>query len=226
MKFKTFFAFSMTDREERPYLKTSGMVEYKGQKSEAQAKQLVWRLLNRAAIAGDCDTVRFILDDGVVVVRKKKLEALALAIDHGHEAIAVMLIEAGVDVTVTDKDTKQTLLHRAALLGQAQTCQALIATKTLKTDAKTRQGSTALHCAAAAGSVATVETLLAAGASPKIKNSHGNTPLKLAILNSHPEVVTALERNGKKEQDKPQVPPPTDPLVQPETGGARITRIE
>lgn len=216
MKFKTFWNFSLTDETDREYLKTSGAFEYAGRPKNKKDSELVRLVLNRAAMIGDTGTVLYLIENGAAV-RGKQVEALPLAIDAGHQDIAVALIQAGADVSLVDKDTKQTLLHRAALKGQSRTCQALIATKNIKLDARNAQGSTPLHCAAAVGDERTIQLLVAAGACRKKKNSHANTPAHLAKLNGHLNVLKYLEKGAITATD---ALPPTDPLA------ARITRIE
>ncbi len=221
MKLKTFWKFSLSDSTtNREYLKTSGTFVYAGKPKAVKDAELVRLLMNRAAVKGDVETVRFMLDNGAVV-EGKQVEALPLAIDHGSQGVAVLLIEAGADVSLVDKDTKQTLLHRAALKAQPETCRALLQCKQgLKLDAKNAQGSTALHCAAAVGNERTVALLLGAGAKRKKKNEHANTPAHLAKLNGHLQLAALLERKDSAQQS---ALPPTDPLA---SNNGRITRIE
>lgn len=196
MKFKTFFSLSVTDRSNRPVMRTSGSFEYRTRPRDDAGAELARLLANRAATAGDQATLQFMLAHGLAV-RERHVEALPLAIDAGHEACALLLVRAGAALSLVDRDTRQTLLHRAALRGLADLCRALVAAlpraRPFKLDACDRQGSTALHCAAASGDVDTVAVLLAAGAARKAKNRHGNTPLSIAQINNHPRVVALLQ---------------------------------
>ena len=56
--------------------------------------------------------------------------------------------------------------------------------------------NTALHAAAAMGSVDMVDYLLAKGADPSIRNKDGNTPIHIAILNRKYETLRALAEFG------------------------------
>jgi ankyrin repeat protein len=199
MGFKTFFTFSLTDKEQRPVLRTVGSIEYQGRPKTKVSDELCRRLFNRAAASGDLETLRFMLANGWDA-SGRQAEALALAIDGNCESCALALIAAGADASVIDRDTKQTLLHRAALRSQADTCRALLRTRAVKIDAKNRQGSTALHCAAASGHMETIQVLLAAGASRKTKNEHKHTPLHIAQINNHPEAALLLDRKRDRER--------------------------
>lgn len=223
MKLKTFWDFALTDSTDREYLKSSGSFEYIGQAKSVKDREMVRLLMNRAAMSGDTETLRFMLEHGVAV-KGKQLEALSLAIDSGQEQCAVILVDAGADIGLVDRDTKQTLLHRAALKGQAETCRALLQRKSIKPDAKNAQGSTALHCAAAVGNERIVLLLLSAGANRKKRNDHANTPAHLAKLNGHTKLSELLEKGPKNALPPLEPKPPSDPLVN--SGATRITRIE
>jgi ankyrin repeat protein len=58
------------------------------------------------------------------------------------------------------------------------------------------RGFTLLHTEALAGNAASVETLMAYGADPRVRTRAGKTPLDLARLLGWPKVEAALSRNA------------------------------
>ena len=52
MKFKTFFSLSVTDRSNRPVMRTSGSFEYRTRPRDDAGAELARLLANRAATAG------------------------------------------------------------------------------------------------------------------------------------------------------------------------------
>lgn len=227
MKFKTFFSFSMLDKEEKPYLNTTAAIEYHGKpKSTVKADVLIQKLLNRAAVAGDCETIKFLQNSKAEQIEGLKInESLILSIENGHEGSSVALIEwigNGLSVQM-DPESKDTFIHFAALKGQAKTCAALLKNNPdFDIDVKNRNKSTALHCAVASGNLDTVRILLNSGASIKIKNSHKNTPISLAKLHNQQQILSLLENFDN--HDKIDKMPISDPLAPPSS--ERIARIE
>ena len=227
MKFKTFFSFSMLDKEEKPYLNTTAAIEYHGKaKSAIKSNVLIQKLLNRAAITGDSGTIKFLQNSKAEQIEDLKInESLLLAIENGHEESSIVLIEwigNGLSVQV-DPETKDTFLHFAALKGQTKTCAALLKINPdLDIDLKNRNKSTALHCAVASGNLDTVRILLDSGASIKIKNNHKNTPISLAKLHNRQQILSLLENFDN--HDKLEKIPMSDPLAP--LSSERISRIE
>ncbi len=204
-------------------MNTSAAIEYHGKsKSEVKPVALLQRILNRAAIIGDTETIKYLKENGGGQMSEIRVNrALEFAIENRQEDAAVTLIEWGGSSLAeeTDPESQNTFLHRAALKGMPKTCSALLLPVVHpKIDAKNRHKSTALHCAVASGSVDTVRVLLQAGASIKIKNDHKNTALTLAKLYNQEEVISCLQSNGEEEKPK------SDPLAPPSS--SRISLIE
>ena len=63
-------------------------------------------------------------------------------------------------------------------------------------NSRDRIGSTPLHCASQEGHLASVVTLLQAGADPLLPGIDGALPIHLAARNNHPEVVRILIEQG------------------------------
>lgn len=81
----------------------------------------------------------------------------------GHEHLVSELLIGGADPNLPTKDDGSTPLHLAARIGCTEIVSSLLLRGGDK-DAVDGDGSSALMCAAARGHLATVETLLAAGA--------------------------------------------------------------
>jgi ankyrin repeat protein len=228
MKFKTFFSFSMLDKEKKPYLSTSAAIEYHGKsKTEPNPNGLLQLILNRAAINGDIEMFDYMRSNGADKLSELKLqEALNLAIENSQEVSALLIINwGGSDVTShIDKVSHETFLHKAAFKGLPRVCGALLETNpSISIDAKTKDKSTALHFAVASGSLETVEFLINKGASTKIKNSHKNTAKALAIMYNYQEIIKCLEV-GKRSNFSTDPSSNMDPLA-PQSS-SRISRID
>ncbi|KIY44422.1 hypothetical protein FISHEDRAFT_51488 [Fistulina hepatica ATCC 64428] len=74
----------------------------------------------------------------------------------------------------------QTLLHLASFLGFSRLV-AFLLQRSVDTDARDRNGCTALHLTALVGSLACARALVAAGADMEIVNARGKTPIEIAV---------------------------------------------
>ncbi|MGH9318650.1 MAG: ankyrin repeat domain-containing protein [Vicinamibacteria bacterium] len=148
---------------------------------------------------------------------------LMSAVQNHRLEILVLLIEAGADPTIpatgwdNDGDNAilvaardaspwalRTLLESKArpqdrdgalLAGCAHPSVIRVALETgARVNTKGPRGETPLMCAAAAGAVESVTTLLQAGADPRAKANDGSTALGRALLAGHAEVASALKR--------------------------------
>lgn len=90
-----------------------------------------------------------------------------------------------------------TALHLAALQGQLEVAQVLLATGQCDVNAKSIEGATPLHMAAHAGHAQVVAALCRApGAAPSSPDLQGRTPLHLAAARGHLGAVTELWARG------------------------------
>src|SRR5262245_15159029 len=130
---------------------------------------LVWAVSQRRA-----DLVRAVLDAGADLHRGR-VTALSRAASLGHEAIVEMLLKAGADARVADRDSN-TPLMAAAKSGRTTVIDILIRAGA-SIDARDEVGRTALYWASARGQFSeSVYRLLAAGADPNAYTD-GGTPL-------------------------------------------------
>jgi hypothetical protein len=112
------------------------------------------------------------------------------------------LLDKGVDVDESDSEDL-TLLHHAACLGQTKIAQLLL-TRGADANARNLYGYTPLMFAAESGHVDIAKLLLAGGADvhvetsihDKSKSSATLTAMKLAMDNSHTDIVELLKQAG------------------------------
>jgi ankyrin repeat protein len=112
------------------------------------------------------------------------------AIWRGHHTLAQKLIgTADVDVNVQDEMGRRPL-HLAAERGDKVTVLSLLGKA--EVDARSKNGQTALHCAAWGGSTVVVDLLLHAGSNANIIDTDGNTAVHIAAEKGFELVVTQL----------------------------------
>ena len=106
-------------------------------------------------------------------------------------------LKAGVGVDARDEFGSSTPLHCAAIQGQKEITQILVA-KGANVNATNKAGITPLMCAVMGqGDCKEVtEILIANGANINTQDSAGRTPLHIAILNGQPNMVMLLLEKG------------------------------
>ena len=154
--------------------------------------------LNYAAISGDLDRTRKLLQSGKYDVNMKighancyTHTALHIACFYGHIDMVRMLIsEFKADVNITDSDGG-TPLHRAANRGNKDIVLALIHEFSCDVNIRGYNGETFLHKACYYGHANIVKS---AGMhiSPLVVDKDGNTPLHIASFFGHRECVEAM----------------------------------
>lgn len=150
-----------------------------------------WEALAEAVRTGDVGRVRELVTDDPELKAAHAPSgesAVLLAVYHGQDEVAQWLAEAGAPLD----------LHEAAALGLSDRVAAHLAGQPQAVDAYSFDGWTPLHLAAFFGRTATVEMLLAAGASPDLlaRNRQANLPLHAATAARRVDVVTVLLRHG------------------------------
>src|ERR1017187_8711311 len=105
--------------------------------------------LHRAVRAGDAESVRALLKQGVSVNTVDPLGGTALhdAVWAGDREIVALLIEAGADVNARHSEAGSTPLHYAIITNHVEIAEMLIA-HGADIQAPYRGGTTALHLAA------------------------------------------------------------------------------
>ncbi|GMH39987.1 hypothetical protein BSKO_07891 [Bryopsis sp. KO-2023] len=136
----------------------------------------------------------------------KKLPALHVACSMGHDEICESLLRKGADIRLPDADGNTALM--AAVTG-GNLSTVWIVTEKAKSlgltdvlDEGNNKGQTALHLACDKGNMAMVSCLLKEGADPnkpmKGRGRSGQTPLWVAALAGHADVVQALLTAGSR----------------------------
>jgi ankyrin repeat protein len=163
-------------------------------------------LISWCAYYGDVSAIRFLLSKG------ERLEALGpnlglgAAAFHGHWRLCEFVLEHGADANHADPDSSETALHAALCTATRPGCAVAIKvllaagadpnwrtrpgapTGGFMRDCRTK-GETALHRAAAFGSVDTIQLLLDAGATIDARDMNGDTPLGWASWYTRPDAV-------------------------------------
>ncbi|XP_070589307.1 ankyrin repeat domain-containing protein 6 isoform X3 [Erythrolamprus reginae] len=100
-----------------------------------------------------------------------------------------------------EKESDQTALHRATVVGNTDVISALIH-EGCALDRQDKDGNTALHEASWHGFSQSAKLLVKAGANVLARNKAGNTPLHLACQNNHSESVRVLLLGGSRTEIK------------------------
>ena len=151
-----------------------------------------------AAQNGHSDTVSILLqananpnfqaDDGVT--------PLLMAAQSGHSDTVSILLQANANPNL-QKDNGVTPLFMAAQNGHSDTVSILLQANA-DPNLQKNGGITPLYIAAKHGHSDTVSILLQANADPNLQtdDGHSGTPLMVACLKSHPQIVQLLQTNG------------------------------
>ncbi len=163
-------------------------------------------LIQRCAYYGDVSAMKFLLAHGESLASLGENFGLNAASFHGHWRLCKFLLEKGVDVNESLRDTGETALHAAlcktdrvvydrvvkVLLsrGANPNCATIpgVETGAFMRDCRTK-GETPLHRAAAFGESETINLLLDAGAIIDARDANGDTPLSWASWYTRPATI-------------------------------------
>lgn len=138
----------------------------------------------RAALAASPDLLNSASEDG--------WPPLHLASHFGHASLAAYLIAVGADPLARSTNALTNLPIHAAAAGRHAGIVALLLAAGTPSDATQQGGYTALHAAANAGDLATLEVLLKAGADPAAKAENGLDAKAFALQGGHQAIVERL----------------------------------
>jgi pectate lyase len=140
--------------------------------------------LHRAAIAGNTDIAKLLIDAGARLDSKTGgSTALHYAVEYRHEDMVRLLLDHGADVSVRDQwGQGSTPLMKARRSKDKEIVDLLQAKLT----------ETSIHWAARQGVLAKVEEFLEDGIDVNAKDSQGMTPLLLAVQRGHKDIIDLL----------------------------------
>ena len=147
--------------------------------------------LHYAALYGNAESVRILLDHGAAVNARNKSEATPLIYAAANLEKTRILVEKGADVNAQSAAGMTPLLVAVSVHGNRATVEYLIE-KGADLKAKGPQGSDALQLAAMKGETETIRLLLKKGADPKQKDQGGFTALLNAFSTTDQERVHVL----------------------------------
>jgi ankyrin repeat protein len=170
-----------------------------------------------AAIKGDKDTVKALLDKGVSPNTHdgEGRSPLTEAAYFGHTEIVKMLIEKGGDMWAKKKDGETPVTMAAGhkdivqlikksmdMIDASRAGDTKLVSELLNSgayvNAKDVDGRTALTEAAWNNHVDTVQLLLEKGGDPNAKKNDGTTPMSIAVGRGHKQIEDLLKKNGGK----------------------------
>ena len=154
--------------------------------------------LNDAARQGDIDGAKQLIVSGTNVEEidgGTDLTPLVEAALGGHKDMVLLLIENGAKPD--GRDGKGfTALHAAAHMGHVEIVQLLIEYGVNVNDQENTATVTPLHLAAERNYLDVAEALLRQGAALDLKTESGHTPVIMAVLNGHVDMVKMLREHG------------------------------
>lgn len=151
---------------------------------------------------GDAEAVRSLLKAGadpnafaVEYVEGSKQTPLVAAVVNSKVHIATLLVHAGANPKIKQRNRNWTVLHGAAHLGDYELVQSLLAAG-CDVNAQDDNGHTPLHWAAFNNSPNVVRLLIEQGAAVNVAGSDGWTPLHRAAFEGNTDVAELLVESG------------------------------
>jgi ankyrin repeat protein len=172
------------------------LINYEGLGKKGKDSETAHELLSGAASMGKIHIMQVLLDYGVKANSEdvKQDSPLFAAVVAGRSNIVKMLLERGADVNVVIPGENYTPLHLAvSAQNNALTISEMLLKHGADVNARSSDGSTALHKASLNPRPGVVELLISSGAYVNARNSSGRTPLSYA---QDPKTIKAIYKNG------------------------------
>jgi ankyrin repeat protein len=164
----------------------------------SMSQQLNQKFLYAAALGRTDEVKRYIAQGLDLNTRNTNGDlVLGIAAVYGHRGVIAALLDAGADVNAADLNG--TALHRAAANGNLDIVKLLIERKAdvnVKMPFGRHKGATPLFDAARSGNGELVRYLLARSATADAPTENGVTPLMIASMEGHADVIDALVGSG------------------------------
>ena len=153
--------------------------------------------LKLAAATGAASTVALLLSKGAKVDTRDKngFTPLLFAAQKGHTEVCELLLANGSDLEERMSDSLDSALHLAAGYSHQSLLQLLLSYKA-NVNSRNKIESTPLTAASQEGHLASVVTLLQAGADPLLPQVDGGLPVHLAAQKNQSGVVRILIEQG------------------------------
>ncbi|KIW18446.1 hypothetical protein PV08_02734 [Exophiala spinifera] len=148
--------------------------------------------LYHASVSGLRTVVKMLLDEGADINPPSGNAALNAASEMGHGTVVKMLLDAGADVNAPGENNHNALYHASAS-GHGTVVKILL---DAGADINPPSGSAGLRAASEIGRVTVVKKLLEAGVDINARGELGQTPLQVAVMGIHKEVVRVLLKAG------------------------------
>ena len=153
--------------------------------------------LHCAAEAGQCDSIRSLLDSGMDIDLKDGFGRTPLhcATDMRHMLAIELLLGMGADPNVRS-NLGTTMIHEAAREGDEPVMRRLLGDVRIDISVTAARGMAALHYATIESHVNIIRMLLDGGAGVDAKDDRGSTALHIAAWNGREDVVRLLVKAG------------------------------
>lgn len=159
------------------------------------------RILACCALSSAHDCIKFLLKNGHVTeinhTDSKDQTALHLACKVGSKKCAQLLLDAGANPSITDKDGNTPLLI-ACMNNQTACAEILVLRTNPDINHQNNEGNTAMHYAALPGPSALCKLLLELNPNLSLSNNEGKTALFIGKEHNQYKSVALIERHSSK----------------------------